>query len=95
MARCIFAAHMAQHLMLIAVAAPLLVLGGAEIRLPPLVGWTLFIAVFLFWHWPAAFQWAARRPLTELLELVSILAAAMASGAVFSVPAASATVPAP
>ena len=21
--------------------------------------WTLFVGVFLFWHWPAAFQWAA------------------------------------
>lgn len=74
----LFSAHMAQHLLLIAIAAPLLVLGGIEIRLPPLAGWTLFVAVFLFWHWPPAFQWAARHPLTELLELASILAAATA-----------------
>jgi putative membrane protein len=74
----LFAAHMAQHLILIAVAAPLLVLGGAEIPGPPLASWALFIVVFLFWHWPAAFQWAAQRPLTELLELASILGAAMA-----------------
>ena len=74
----LFSVHMAQHLLLIAVAAPLLVLGGIAFRLPPAVGWTLFVAVFLFWHWPAAFQWAARNSFTELLELGSILAAAMA-----------------
>jgi cytochrome c oxidase assembly factor CtaG len=74
----LFAAHMIQHLLLIAIAAPLLVLGGAHVRMPPLAGWTVFVTVFLFWHWPAAFQWAARRPLTELLELGSIFAAATA-----------------
>lgn len=73
----LFAAHMAQHLLLIAVAGPLLVLGGITIRTPPVAGWSLFVAVFLFWHWPAAFQWAARHPLTELLELGTILAAAI------------------
>jgi cytochrome c oxidase assembly factor CtaG len=73
----LFAAHMAQHLLLIALAAPLLVLGGVEIRMPPLAGWGLFVTVFLFWHWPAAFQWAARHSGTELLELGSILAAAV------------------
>jgi putative membrane protein len=73
----LFAAHMAQHLLLIALAAPLLVLAGLEIRLPPLAGWGLFVTVFLFWHWPAAFQWAAADPVTELLELGSILAASI------------------
>jgi putative membrane protein len=72
----LFSVHMAQHLLLIAVAAPLLVLGGVKIRLLPLAGWGLFVAVFLLWHWPAAFQWAAARPVTEFLELASILAAA-------------------
>lgn len=72
----LFAAHMAQHLLLIAIAAPLLVLAGLEIRLPPLTGWGLFIGIFLFWHWPAAFRWAARQPFGEFLELGSILAAA-------------------
>ena len=74
----LFSAHMAQHLLLIAVVAPLLVLGGVEIRLPPPVGWALFVCVFLLWHWPAAFQWAAGNSFTELLELASILAAAVA-----------------
>jgi len=72
----LFSVHMAQHLLLIAVAAPLLVLGGMRIALAPLTGWSLFVAVFLFWHWPAAFQWAARHPVAEFLELASILAAA-------------------
>jgi cytochrome c oxidase assembly factor CtaG len=72
----LFAAHMAQHLLLIAIAAPLLVLAGLEIRVPPLTGWGLFIVVFLFWHWPAFFRWAAQEPFGELLELGSILAAA-------------------
>ena len=78
MADQLFAAHMMQHLLLIAVAAPLSVLAGVKFRTSPIGGWTLFVGVFLFWHWPAAFQWAAKRPLTELLELVSIFAAALA-----------------
>lgn len=69
---------MTQHLLLIAIAAPLLAMSGLCLRLPPLAGWSLFVAVFLFWHWPAAFQWAARHPAAELLELGSILAAALA-----------------
>jgi cytochrome c oxidase assembly factor CtaG len=35
------------------------------------------VGVFLFWHWPTAFQWAARQPITELFELLSIFAAAL------------------
>lgn len=73
----LFAAHMTQHLLLVAVAAPLLVLGGVELRLPPWAGWSAFVAVFLFWHWPAAFRWAALRPETAMLELASILLAAL------------------
>jgi putative membrane protein len=73
----LFAAHMAQHLLLIAVAAPLLVAGGMEVRIAPLTGWALFVGIFLFWHWPAAFRWAALSPVTATLELISILAAAL------------------
>jgi putative membrane protein len=73
----LFAAHMAQHLLLIALATPLLVLGGVEVRLPPVAAWCLFVCVFLFWHWPAAFQWAALRLPTQMLELASIAAAAL------------------
>ena len=75
-AELLFAAHMAQHLLLIAIAAPLLVLAGFEIRMPPLAGWGLFVGVFLFWHWPLFFRWAARVEFGELFELGSILAAA-------------------
>lgn len=78
MSEMLFAAHMAQHLLLIALAAPLLVVGGLQLRLPPLMGWVLFVAVFLFWHWPVAFQWAAKNPFSQLLELATILAAATA-----------------
>ena len=73
----LFSFHMVQHLLLIAVVAPLLVLGGARIRMPAIAGWSLFIATFLFWHWPSAFQWAAGSVATEALELGSILATAM------------------
>lgn len=75
MAEQLFAAHMMQHLLLIAIAAPLLAL-VAKIRFSVMAGWALFVSIFLFWHWPAAFQWAAKHPLTELLELASIFAAA-------------------
>ena len=44
----------------------------------PAGGLELVRGVFLFWHWPAAFQWVALHPLDELLELASILAAAIA-----------------
>lgn len=77
MADMLFSAHMVQHLLLIAVAAPLLALSGAQIRLPPLAGWGLFVAIFIFWHWPAAFQWAAGSVPSQLFELATIFAAAI------------------
>ena len=73
----LFSVHMTQHLLLIAVAAPLLAAGGLRIPVAPLQGWALFVAVFLFWHWPVAFGWAATHPFGPLLELGSILAAAL------------------
>jgi putative membrane protein len=76
-ARHLFAAHMAQHLLLIAVAAPLLVAGGMEVKVAPLAGWAFFVGIFLFWHWPAAFRWAALSPVTATLELATILTAAL------------------
>lgn len=76
MAQLLFAAHMAQHLLLVVVAAPLLVLGGLKVRARPVLAWTVFVAIFLFWHWPGAFRWAARHPAAELLELGSILTSA-------------------
>ncbi|MBS0470386.1 MAG: cytochrome c oxidase assembly protein [Proteobacteria bacterium] len=78
-ARHVFAAHMFQHLLLIAIAAPLLgfALGGAPKRIRPHLAWAGFVGVFLFWHWPAAFRWADGAETTRLLELASILAAAV------------------
>ena len=73
----LFAFHMTQHLLLIALAAPLVVLGGWELRLRPVYAWILFVGVFLFWHWPTAFRWAAIHNLT-LLEMASVFLAAIA-----------------
>jgi putative membrane protein len=73
----LFAFHMAQHLLLIALAAPLAVLGGLEFRLKPVWAWSLFVGMFLFWHVPATFQWAARHD-AGLFELATIFAAAIA-----------------
>ncbi len=72
----LFSIHMARHLLLVAVAAPLLVLGGLELRLKPVPAWCLFVGLFLFWHWPAAFRFSAGHRLT-LLELASLLTAAI------------------
>ena len=41
----LFCAHMLQHLLLIAVAAPLLVAGGLELAIAPLAGWALWSIV--------------------------------------------------
>ncbi|HEY6579263.1 MAG TPA: cytochrome c oxidase assembly protein [Rhizomicrobium sp.] len=81
----LFSAHMTQHLLLIVVAAPLLVASrvfDAE-RIPvlrplvqPVAAWLAFVSTFLFWHWPAAFQWAAGNEATRLMEHASILASA-------------------
>jgi putative membrane protein len=73
----LFSVHMARHLLIVAVAAPLLVLGGVEMRLPPVLAWCLFVSLFLFWHWPDAFRFSALHGLT-VLELGSLLAAATA-----------------
>jgi putative membrane protein len=63
--------------LLVAVAAPLLA-ASRILRGPvaPVTAWILFVSVFQFWHWPAAFQWAAGNTATGILELGSILLAA-------------------
>jgi len=83
----LFAFHMVQHLLLIALAAPLLVVsrvfdnlqGNAFISAltQPVTAWIAFVGIFLFWHWPAAFQWAAEREASRLLEHASILIGAL------------------
>jgi putative membrane protein len=77
-AQLLFAAHMLQHLLLVAGAAPLLAAGGVRLHLRPLWSWLVFVGVFLFWHWPVAFQWAALHPPAQLLELASIFLATLA-----------------
>ena len=73
----LFAAHMMQHLLLIAVATPLLAASRMKpISLPPVWAWLLFVGTFLFWHWPVAFRWAAASAATEALEMTSILVTA-------------------
>ncbi|MBV8978119.1 MAG: cytochrome c oxidase assembly protein [Alphaproteobacteria bacterium] len=72
----LFALHMLQHLLLVAVAAPLLA-AALDCDVKPVTGWCAFVGIFLFWHWPAAFRWAALHPAAELFELLSILAAAI------------------
>jgi putative membrane protein len=83
----LFAAHMMQHLLIITVAAPLLVLSGAFAAVErsswgqslahPVPAWLAFVGVFLFWHWPVAFRWAAENESTRLLENGSILVTAI------------------
>ena len=74
----LFAAHMGQHLILIAVSAPLLALTFPQRWNIPLgAAGVTFAAVFLFWHWPAAFQWAAGNVTTQPLEIGSILTCAL------------------
>jgi putative membrane protein len=77
----LFSLHMVQHLLLIAVAAPLLavsgVFGGLHRFAQPVTAWLAFVGIFLFWHWPAAFQWAAGNPASQLLEYASILFGAL------------------
>src|SRR4029077_2194771 len=55
----LFAAHMAQHVLLLAVAPPLIVLSSPWLRLwqsvpraltHPLVAWTLFNVTMIVWH---------------------------------------------
>ncbi len=73
----LFAVHMAQHLLLIAAAAPLLAL-GARLSPPPrdvVAALRRDVPVLAL---PAAFQWAAQNRATDLLELASILATAFA-----------------
>ena len=82
----LFAAHMLQHLLLIALAAPLLAASGfldgamraraVRVLVRPAAAWMLFVGVFLFWHWPGAFQWAARNEASRLLEDATILVTA-------------------
>jgi putative membrane protein len=73
----LFAAHMAQHVLLLAVAPPLIMLTGARTRLwrslprgltHPLWAWALFNATMIVWHVPALYDVALRTGGLHVLE---------------------------
>jgi putative membrane protein len=73
----LFAAHMAQHVLLLAVAPPLLVLSSQWTRLwqslpraltHPLFAWTLFNVTMVVWHIPALYDLALRSGALHVLE---------------------------
>jgi putative membrane protein len=73
----LFAAHMAQHVLLLAVAPPLIVLSSRWQRLwqslpraftQPLVAWTLFNVTMIVWHVPALYDVALRNGALHVLE---------------------------
>jgi cytochrome c oxidase assembly factor CtaG len=73
----LFTAHMAQHVLLLAVAPPLIMLTGARTQLwrslpraltHPLCAWTLFNATMIVWHVPALYDLALRNGGLHVLE---------------------------
>lgn len=82
MAHDLFSAHMAQHLILIYVAAPLLVLGLPGLRLPRLVTgvvtvWVLHVGALWAWHLPSLYSAALRNNPLHGIEHLSFLGTAM------------------
>ncbi|HWA91410.1 MAG TPA: cytochrome c oxidase assembly protein [Rhizomicrobium sp.] len=66
----LIALHMAQHLLLIALMAPLLA-AFTRVSPHPVAAWIAFVATFLFWHWPGE-----RNVGLKLVELATILGTA-------------------
>ena len=73
----LFAAHMAQHVLLLAVAPPLVVLSAPWLRLwrslpraltHPLFAWILFNATMVVWHIPALYDVSLRNGTLHVLE---------------------------
>jgi putative membrane protein len=73
----LFAAHMAQHVLLLAVAPPLVVLSAPWARLwhslphavtHPFVAWTLFNVTMIAWHVPALYDLTLRSGALHVLE---------------------------
>jgi putative membrane protein len=73
----LFAAHMAQHVLLLAVAPPLIMLSGVRTRLwqslpralsHPLCAWTLFNVIMVVWHVPALYDLTLRNGAVHVLE---------------------------
>ena len=86
MARSSFAAHMTLHLLVVAVAAPLVALGLAQWRghqsralrlLDPLRAWLVELVVVWLWHTPALHHAAQVQLLPFVLEQASFLAAGL------------------
>lgn len=74
----LFAVHMAQHLVLMDVAAPLLVLGAGGRRVPALAAAVGHAAVLWGWHVPAAFAAALAHPALHAAMHASFLGAGAA-----------------
>ena len=77
----LFSAHMAQHLILIFVAAPLLVFGAPTLPVPraltSVVGvWGLHVAALWAWHLPALYTSALYRDALHGFEHLTFLATA-------------------
>src|SRR5207248_1364318 len=73
----LFAAHMVQHVLLLAVAPPLLVLSTPWRQLwpslpraltHPLFAWTLFNVTMIVWHVPALYDLTLRSAALHVLE---------------------------
>lgn len=71
-------AHMVQHLLLMLVAAPLILLGIKPTALPdppPTICWLAGSVTVIFWHIPPIFELALRSHFWHVLEQVSFLIA--------------------
>jgi cytochrome c oxidase assembly factor CtaG len=72
-------AHMAQHLLLMTVAAPLILLGAPPMRLHfhPVLCWLTSTAVVIGWHVPALFELGMKSKSWHEVEHASFLAAGL------------------
>jgi len=71
-------AHMLQHLLLMLVTAPLIVLGIGPVAFPeppPAICWLAGSATVIVWHIPAIFELALRSPAWHVFEQASFVIA--------------------